>query len=29
VHADVPRIGLLFEDGERRDVSVGLFGTVQ
>lgn len=29
VHADVPRIGLVFEDGERLDVSVGLFGTVQ
>lgn len=29
VHADVPRIGLLFEDGERVDISVGLFGTVE
>lgn len=29
VHADLPRIGLVFEDGERVDVSVGLFGTVE
>jgi hypothetical protein len=29
VHADVPRVGLLFEDGERKDISVGLFGTVE
>jgi hypothetical protein len=29
VHSDLPRVGLLFEDGERVDVSVGLFGTVE
>ena len=29
VHANVPRVGLLFDDGERLDVSVGFFGTVE
>lgn len=29
VHSDLPRIGLVFEDGTRADVSVGLFGTVE